>query len=314
MLIRMLAAVVLLGCASPAQAQEVTPYELGRRSSGAAIDAYETARAKRAAPPRQGIVLAEGDSWFSYPGTDVLSELEEFGFEVEDDATAGDTLENMAYNENEKERFRRKFRKVFQAGRAADVKAILLSGGGNDIAGPELGPLLNHRDSGRPVVELPLAEVVLKRTVDGLERLIGAVDENAARILKRTDIPVVVHAYAAAVPDGRPFGIGWPFPGPWLRPSFKSKDLATTSDGNQASTELARNTLAMAQLRNRYAELIQERIKVRGWTHVKFVEFPVLTNNLVKDAYKTTWANELHPTEAGFRSVAAAIAAVILPK
>ena len=44
-----------------------------------------------------GILVAEGDSWFDYPWTDVLGVLEDdFGYDVEDVAHKGDRLEGMA--------------------------------------------------------------------------------------------------------------------------------------------------------------------------------------------------------------------------
>ena len=45
------------------------------------------------------LLVAEGDSWFDYPGADVLDDLEDgYGYEVVSVANAGDTLESMAYS------------------------------------------------------------------------------------------------------------------------------------------------------------------------------------------------------------------------
>src|SRR5579862_5481816 len=45
-----------------------------------------------------GYLVAAGDSWFDYPVHDVLTKLEdEYGYNVESSAHAGDPIEAMAY-------------------------------------------------------------------------------------------------------------------------------------------------------------------------------------------------------------------------
>src|SRR4029079_17971468 len=68
-----------------------------------AAPALAAARAEavaRAAAPlthaSQGVLIAEGDSWFDYPLNDVLSDLEDsYGYDVESVAHLGDTVEDM---------------------------------------------------------------------------------------------------------------------------------------------------------------------------------------------------------------------------
>ena len=79
-----------------------------------------------------GVLVAEGDSWFDYPFVDVLTELEDRGFDVEAVAHRGDTVEDMAYSGGQLDAFSRRIRKVMQGGDRP--RAILLSGGGNDLA------------------------------------------------------------------------------------------------------------------------------------------------------------------------------------
>src|SRR4249920_2782174 len=125
----------------------------------AAIPA-ETLRAL-AVPPPTGLLVAEGDSWFDYPLHDVLTMLEdEHGFDVESVAHKGDTVEDMAYSGGQFDDFARLLEKVLRQGRVPD--AILLSGGGNDIAGDEFAMLLNHAASGLP----PINDDVVRGVID----------------------------------------------------------------------------------------------------------------------------------------------------
>ncbi len=89
-----------------------------------------------------------GNSWFNYPWTDILRLLEdEHGYDVESAAHFGDTVEAMAYSGGQLERFSRLIGKSLRRGRTP--KAILISGGGNDLAGAgaNFGMLLDHARS-----------------------------------------------------------------------------------------------------------------------------------------------------------------------
>src|SRR5688572_9532013 len=90
-----------------------------------------------------GVLVAEGDSWFDYPGRDVLSALEDAGYDTVSVAHAGHTVESMAYSDRQLVDFAKTIEDVIRFGRIP--KAILLSGGGNDVAGAEFGMLVNHR-------------------------------------------------------------------------------------------------------------------------------------------------------------------------
>jgi hypothetical protein len=83
-------------------------------------------------PASDRVLVAEGDSWFYYPFTDVLKELEDrHGFDVESVSHWGDTIEEMAYSEGQPDDFARKIEKLIRNGRTPE--AVLLSGGGNDL-------------------------------------------------------------------------------------------------------------------------------------------------------------------------------------
>ena len=122
-----------------------------------------------------GLLVAEGDSWFDYPFHDVLEELEErFNYSVESVAHRGDTVEEMVYDTGQLDRLARRLEKLARADRRP--KAILLSGGGNDVAGDELAVLLNHRRSGLP----PLSDAVVAGVIE--ERLRAAIVSLASAV------------------------------------------------------------------------------------------------------------------------------------
>src|SRR5215831_11803792 len=54
------------------------------------------------------VLIAEGDSWFDYPWTDILRILEdEYLYDVESVAHKGDRIEDMAYSGGQLEEFTR---------------------------------------------------------------------------------------------------------------------------------------------------------------------------------------------------------------
>jgi lysophospholipase L1-like esterase len=252
-----------------------------------------------AVPPPTGLLVAEGDSWFDYPLHDVLTMLEdEHGFDVESVAHKGDTVEDMAYSGGQFDDFARLLEKVLRQGRVPD--AILLSGGGNDIAGDEFAMLLNHAASGLPPINDDVVRGVIDvRTRNAYAFLISGLGEIATRLLKRP-IPVIVHGYDYPVPDGRGFLGGFGFlPGPWLQPGFQRKGF-----GN-----IDANTAVIGKLIDTFNAMLRQLARSDGFEHVRYVD---LRGTLSRAAgYKRDWANELHPTKSGFSSVADKIAGAV---
>lgn len=143
--------------------------DAGRREALAFFESYRLPsppvvpsekRAARGERRPNGGLVAEGDSWFDYPGCDILSALgDRFGFEIETVAHRGDRIEDMAYSQHQLHAFTQRIEAVIRRGDAP--RAILLSGGGNDIAGPELAYLLNHSDSPQPGLNSKVLEGVI---------------------------------------------------------------------------------------------------------------------------------------------------------
>jgi hypothetical protein len=174
-------------------------------------------------PASAGVLVAEGDSWFDYPLNDVLRLLEDHhGYEVESVAHKGDRVEEMAYGLGQLEEFTRRLEKLLR--RNVIPKAVLLSGGGNDVAGPEFGMLINHARS--PVAGLNqqiLDGVISERIQAAYITILSAITRLCEQRLNLR-IPILIHGYDYPVPDGRGFLGGWWFlPGPWLEPGFREK-------------------------------------------------------------------------------------------
>lgn len=241
------------------------------------------------------VLLAEGDSWFDYPFSSVLGELEDrYNYDVQSSAHRGDTVEGMAYDPDQLTKLVRLMEKLDAAGKRP--KAVLLSGGGNDIAGDELKTLLNHKGSNLP----PLNEQIMAGMIDSrlqvaLVTLIGTITQ-LVRQHFGTECPVLIHGYDYPVPDGRGYAGGfWILPGPWLQPGLRYKGYVALEEGRQL----------MATLIDRFNAMAASVAGGPGLKHVRYVDLRgTLSNELVGNAYRKWWANELHPTEQGFHAVA----------
>jgi lysophospholipase L1-like esterase len=254
------------------------------------------------AMPPGGLLIAEGDSWFDYPFYSVLEELEDdFNYEIESVAHKGDTVEEMAYDDGQLAKLSAKLDKLGQQQKVP--RAILLSGGGNDVAGDEFSVFLNHKKSGLQPLNDSVVDGVLKgRLQFAIVSLVTAVTALAKKAFGKV-IPVLMHGYDFPVADGRGYlGGFWVLPGPWLEPGFRRKGYAL----------LPERVVIMEELINRFSEVVKALPALPGLEHVTFVDLRgKLSNKLAGNEYKKSWENELHPTEGGFKVVAAEFHAAI---
>lgn len=249
------------------------------------------------APKSAGVLVAEGDSWFDYPFHDILSDLEDiYGFDVESVAHKGDTVEDMAYSGGQLDDFARRIDKVLRTG--VKPRAILLSGGGNDVAGTEFAVLLNHAKSSLKGLNEPvLSGVIDQRLRDAYVTILSAVTAICEDRIGEP-IRIVVHGYDYPVPDGRGYLGGWgPLPGPWLQPGFHRKGYDQMKNMEPICITLI----------DRFNEMLKALAGKLPFEHVKYLD---LRHTLgTGPTYKDWWANELHPTTKGFEAVTAKFAA-----
>lgn len=234
----------------------------------------------------KGWLIAEGDSWFDYPGTDLLNALQQSAYDVESVARAGDRVEMMAFGRGQLDKFAAAVEKVI--GNGHTPKAILISGGGNDIAGSEFGFLLNHAGSPKQGFNDSVVRGVIdERIRDSYTWIIRTITDLCQKMLKQ-NVRIILHGYGYPIPDGDGVLGGWgPLPGPWLRPGFIEKGFAS----------LAQNTDMMRTIMDRFNMMLEGVAK--NHAHVRYVN---LRN--VLPAKKTFWANELHPKENRFKLAA----------
>lgn len=243
-----------------------------------------------------GVLLAEGDSWFDYPGKDILALLEdEHLYDVKSVAHMGDCVEDMAYSGGQLIDFTRRLEKLLGEGKIP--RAVLLSGGGNDIAGDEFAILLNHAASDlEPLNENIIKGVIDIRLMDAYVRILSGLTEIAKSYLGKP-VPIVIHGYDYPLPDGRGFlGGWWKLPGPWLKPGFERKGYA----------DLATNTKLIADLIDRFNRMLASVSSIPAFAHVHYLDL----RGTLKPS-KTDWANELHPSPSGFEVVTQKFANVI---
>jgi hypothetical protein len=217
-------------------------------------------------------IVALGDSWFHYPGSNILASLNDAldrGFVI------------MAYGESGADvvDYLTPRHLPFWTGRlqqnGARTKAFLLSGGGNDFAG--------LRDFARIIrPDCSAAAGVAGCWADGepdelLDRVGNAYGAIIARVRAEGFAgPVVVHNYDYAIPTGKGFFLS----GNWLKAPM---DLA----------------LVPGALR---APLIRELID-RLETLLAGLHDPAAQVHFVDSSGTLAageWANELHPTPDGF--------------
>lgn len=250
-------------------------------------------------PKGVATLVAEGDSWFDYLWFDILNMLEsKHGFDVESVAKAGDRIEDIAYTGGQLAKFKKVLEKMLR--RIELPKAILLSGGGNDVAGDEFFMLLDHASSANPGLNEDVVRGVIDvRIRNAYVAMVSAVTDLCVKTTGHT-IPIIVHGYDWPVPDGRGFGDGWPIPGlpgPWLRPGFHRKGFMSQTQNKET----------MRSLIDRFNKMVKS--VADGFPHVRFVD---LRGTLPGGTtYQRWWANELHPTEKGFEAVAARFADAI---
>jgi lysophospholipase L1-like esterase len=280
-----------------------------------AVRAYNTRPAAAPADRALGVrasrrfsLLAQGDSWFDYPpGTDLIDCLHSnHGHRIVNIAVAGSTLNDEAYGPVPRELFGLPTgpKQSDDPSRIAELvyriqqdkpEALLLSAGGNDVAGDEFFSFLNNALSGLDPVNVEVLKGVVTQTFQSAYRFII---ENALEAAGHK-LPIFVHGYDYPWPDGRGLihFLGWGV-GPWFDATFNQKNYP-----RDTQTQLQQRHDILKIFINAMNDMLKE-LQIQFQGQVFYVD---LRNTLSRNE----WANELHPTNDGFAKLAAKIDAAL---
>ncbi len=259
-------------------------------------------------------LLAQGDSWFDYPpGTDLIDCLHSIhGHTITNIAVAGSTLNDEAYGPVPREMFGLPYGPVQSndPDRITELvhriqkdkpQALLLSAGGNDIAGDEFFSFINNAKSGLTPVNAEVLNGVVNGTFKTAYRyLIDIALEAAAD--QGIAMPIFTHGYDYPWPDGRGVisVLGWKV-GPWFDDSFNHKNYP---NNNAADLEARHKIIAefIDAVNTMLGALAADPAYAGKVFHVNLVG--TITS-------KDEWANELHPGNDGFKLLANKIDAAL---
>jgi len=255
----------------------------------------EKFRARVTSGDTRSVLVSEGDSWFQFPIflEDVIDQLGgEFNIWSVD--AAGDTLQNMVIDDAE----------YMHALREQDpaVRAFLFSGGGNDIVGADrdgnsvIVRIVRRFEPGRPA-EWYLETPAFAQKLGFIEGCYRAVLANVAA--RFPTLPVICHAYDYSIPGASddPRDPIWADPDRWIgRPM---RELGITDP--QLQRDIVR--LMIDRLTQRLRALCGGNNPGGAFSNAWHVD--------ARGAVGTLWADELHPTDAGYGLVAARFAAVL---
>jgi len=225
------------------------------------------------------ILLAEGDSWFQYPVwlDDVIDHLSDH-YNIMCLSAAGDLLEEMVEDGEIWD---------YLEGLRDDghtVRALLLSGGGNDIVGDSLKELLNPHDGSEDAA----AHINQAMVAEAF----GAIEAGYRAIFRRVrdtfpDLPILIHGYDYAQPLPEQGSNIPPLDG-WLGEPMRDLNIP---DG---PLQAAIIHILINRINDIFAGLDQDADT--GVAGVHYV------NN--RNTVQGRWHDEMHPLDEGFGDVA----------
>jgi len=252
---------------------------------------------RKAEGDRRLVLVSEGDSWFQFPLLldDVIDRLlSEYNIWSVD--AAGDTLQNMVVANPE-------YMKALRAHKG-QVRAFLFSGGGNDIVGedesgqPVISRIVKRFEQGRPpawyIDHEPFAAQL--RFIEGCYRqVISTVSAEFP------GLPIICHGYDHSIPGGAPGDNRrpiWASQTEWLGGPL-SKDLGIVDHGLQRAIV----RLMVDHLNDRLKTLCGGNNPNGAFRNAWHVD--------ARGVVGSDWADELHPTDRGFRAVGARFLGVL---
>lgn len=265
--------------------------------------------------PREGLILAVGDSWVGYPKVPVITwppavfkdlrdHLLDFSYSIPDvccDWKAWGTAEILEQRIIE---IQKEFKKIL--GNPPQVpKAVLISAGGNDSTYGVMESLIakNDGDPKTPTLDLPELEkhiAKLKKCYTTVITGIKATLEGAS-----INIPIIVHGYDHPIPNGPEGSFG----DDWLLIPFKHKGYDASTGGKDEKEA----TQAMKDLIVRLNKMLKDEIAddAKFKAFVRYVDLQgTIAHHWPSDPING-WYNDLHPTNNGFKAMAIKIDAMV---
>ncbi|NJM33848.1 MAG: hypothetical protein HC850_03090 [Rhodomicrobium sp.] len=255
-------------------------------------------RIRRIAGDARPVLVSEGDSWFEFPWylEDVIDCLGE-DFSIWSLDAAGDTLKTIA-DEREYLPALREFR--------SSVKAFLFSASGNDIIGEDMFEI-DGQSVPRPVISQmlrPFAGGLTARDyfdTDMFRGRIGFIEAKYAEIFAAIEaefpeLPVICHGYDYAIPalaTGETRKPSWVQVDYWLGGPFRRDLLIADAAMQQEIVRLMIDELNL--MLKRLCGGNNSGGRFRNAWHV----------DVRGTLGMALWADEVHPTDAGYKLVAA---------
>lgn len=234
--------------------------------------------------------VSEGDSWFAFPAylrrsvvsvLGAINHMQAYWLRRE---TSGDTVQNIMSG--------RQYESLVDLFKEDDVHidAVLFSGGGNDIVGPEMLPLLNDYRPGMSALDCIHQENFALR-LDAIEaaylKLIALRDQH------RPNVCIFTHAYDFAVPSGKPVHFLFWDIGPWIVNMEIAKGIRDPALQQEIITYMLTAFAGM-----------QEKLE-REHERIVYVRTQGTLDR------ESDWGDELHPTPQGFQKIAAKFQAAL---
>lgn len=237
--------------------------------------------------------LAIGDSWFWYVNNNLLGTMTRHrrmsadhsnvqlvgynGARLKDYVGDGKYADTVAH--------------FLRPGFVEGFSEFYISGAGNDAVDYRLA-LRDHFPPGTDAegwIDTARMDGMLSELEQSLVRLIASI--RVATQNRAVSPPIFVHGYDHPVPDGRGFEFGLIHAGPWLAPAM---------DASGVPPDMALRTAIAAKLIDRLNDGLLKPLAAR-MGRVEYIDSRGILPN--GGTYRDYWANELHPTNLGFRMI-----------